>query len=148
MSHLQCFYVIVPTAPPDLVNTTSINPYVISLQWEPPPPVHQNGIIQYYIVHVSETNTGRFWTFYSVDPSLLVSALHPYYLYEFDVAAITIGTGPFASVTVQTEEARKLFVLMKMDSELGCLVSLIAMQSYRSSVCRQLNLFDIHGHNV
>ena len=98
----------VPTAPPASVNATSINPYVISLLWEQPPPVHQNGIIQYYIVYVSETNTGRFWTFYSVDPSLLVSALHPYYVYECDVAAITVGTGPFATVTVQTNEACKL----------------------------------------
>ena len=89
------------------MNATSINPYVISLQWEQPPPVHRNGIIQYYIVYVSETNTGRSWTFYSVDPSLLVSALHPYYVYECDIAAITVGTGPFAVVTVQTNEARK-----------------------------------------
>ena len=101
----------VPAASPVSVNATSINPYVISLQWQPPPPVHQNGIIQYYVVHVSETNTGRFWTFYSVDPSLLVSALHPYYVYECDVATITIGTGPFANVTIQTNEAGKLLIL-------------------------------------
>ena len=109
----------VPTAPPASVNATSINPYVISLQWQPPPAVHQNGIIQYYIVDVSETNTGRFWTFYSVEPSLLVSALHPYYIYECNIATITIGTGPSASVTIQTSEAGKLllninFCLKKM----------------------------------
>lgn len=103
----------VPTAPPASVNVTSVNPYVISLQWQPPPPVHQNGMIQYYIVDVSETNTGRFWTFYSVDPSLLVSALHPYYMYECDIAAITTGTGPFASVTIQTNEAGKLLILLQ-----------------------------------
>ena len=105
----QCLY-IVPTAPPTFVNATSVNPYVISLQWQPPPPVHQNGIIQYYIVHVSETNTGRFWTFYSVDGSLLVSALHPYYVYECDIAAITTGTGPFERVIVRTNEAGKQLV--------------------------------------
>ena len=92
------------------MNVTSINPFVISLQWEQPPLIHQNGIIQYYIVRLSEIHTGRFWTFYSVSPNLLLSALHPYYLYKCDIAAITTETGPFATVTARTDPARKLHI--------------------------------------
>lgn len=81
---------------------------MISLWWDEPPFIHQNGIIQYYIVHILEMQTGRFWTFYSVDSTLLVGGLHPYYVYECNVAAITVRTGPFATVTIRTKEARKL----------------------------------------
>ena len=96
-----------PTAPPDSVNGTSINPFTISLWWDEPPPNHQNGIIRYYVVHVLEMQTGRFWTIYSVDTTLLVGALHPYYVYECNIAAITIRAGPLANITIRTKEARK-----------------------------------------
>ena len=97
-----------PTAPPVSVNVTSIDPFTISLWWNEPPLIHQNGIIQFYIVHVLETHTGRFWTIYSVDQPLVVGALHPYYEYECNVAAFTVRAGPLANVTIWTKEACKL----------------------------------------
>ena len=81
---------------------------MITLQWLPPPPLEINGVIQYYVVDVTETETGRFWTFFAVDQSINVGSLHPFYHYEGTVAAYTIGTGPYTeTVIVQTEEAGK-----------------------------------------
>lgn len=80
---------------------------MISLWWDDPPLIHQNGIIQSYAVHILEMQTGRFWRIYSVESTILVGALHPYYVYECNVAAITVRAGPFANVNIRTNEARK-----------------------------------------
>ena len=57
---------------------------------------------------VSEQETGRFWTFFAVDEDINLASLHPFFNYECQVAAFTIGSGPYtSSVTVQTYEAGK-----------------------------------------
>ncbi len=78
---------------------------LISLHWLPPLSVHINGKLEYYIVNVTETNSGKKWTFIAVDTVLRIGSLHPDYVYEYTLTARTIGNGPYSPVmTVKTEE--------------------------------------------
>ena len=65
--------------------------------WSPPPPLDVNGAIHYYTVEMVERYTSRQWTFIAVDTNLHVGSLHPYYYYDFNVSATTIGVGPFST---------------------------------------------------
>jgi len=48
-------------------------------------------------VKARERHTGRGWTFFAVDADLHIGSLHPYYFYDFNISATTIGMGPFSS---------------------------------------------------
>ena len=77
--------------------------------WSPPPPIHTNGVIEKYVVKVTERETGQMWTFFAFDEDILVGSLHPHYHYDCRVAAFTIAEGTLSSIiTVQTEEERKI----------------------------------------
>ena len=41
------------------------------------------------------------------ETSLMVTGLNPFANYTFEVLAVTVGLGPSASITVQTEQAGK-----------------------------------------
>ena len=98
----------VPTAPPQNISGQALSSTLIMLLWSPPPPLDANGIVRHYTVIAVERYTGRQWTFFAVDPDLHVGSLHPYYYYDFNISATTIGPGPFSSVfTLLTEPERK-----------------------------------------
>ena len=81
------------------------SPTQVTLNWSPPPRIDINGDLQYYAVRVTEEETGRRWTFYTVDTFVNVGGLHPYRNYRCRVAAHTvIGSGPFTNpFFVQTQ---------------------------------------------
>ena len=81
------------------------------LFWDPPPSLEINGVIQYYTVEAVERHTGRQWVFFAVNPNLNIGSLHPYYYYDFNVSATTVGRGPSAVFTVLTHPDRK-FILV------------------------------------
>lgn len=94
---------IVPTAPPQNLSGSALSSTVIMLIWSLPPPVEVNGAIQHYTVIIVERHTGRQWTFLPVDQQLHVGSLHPYYYYDFNVSATTVGRGPFTTIhSIQT----------------------------------------------
>jgi len=98
-----------PSAPPQSLSGVSQGSRSIILMWSPPPPIHINGVIEKYVVKVTERETGQMWTFFSFDEDILVGSLHPHYHYDCRVAAFTIAEGTLSSVlTVQTEEERKI----------------------------------------
>ena len=78
--------------------------------WSPPRAIHINGIIQKYVVKITENETGQMWTFFAFnDEDIVVGSLHPHYHYDCRVAAFTIAEGALTNVvTVQTEQERKL----------------------------------------
>ena len=78
--------------------------------WSPPRAIHINGIIQKYVVKITENETGQMWTFFAFnDEDIVVGSLHPHYHYDCRVAAFTIAEGTLSSVvTVQTEQEREL----------------------------------------
>lgn len=82
------------------------SPTLITLQWSPPPPIDVNGVLRHYVVEVTETDTGRDWSFVALGPSLILGSLHPYYNYSARVAAYTIELGPFTELFfVQTNQS-------------------------------------------
>lgn len=84
---------------------SSINSETVSLLWDPPPFDRQNGFIRQYLVNVTEIDTGTNYLLTSTSTELTVYSLHPYYFYEFTVAAVTVGVGPASlPITIQTNE--------------------------------------------
>ena len=76
------------------------------LAWDPPPPEHQNGLIELYIIHITVTDTGKALQHMSVYNSTVIGPLHPFYTYKFSIAAQTVAVGPFTTpVAVKMPEA-------------------------------------------
>ena len=89
----------------------SIGSDAISLSWDPPPFPHQNGLIRQYIINVTELDTGASFQQTSTTTTFTIYSLHPYYTYEFTLAAVTVGVGPASSpIAVQTDEDSELNV--------------------------------------
>ena len=65
--------------------------------WDELPNEDKNGIIRYYLVNVTETNTGYHYQTTSTTSDITLSNLHPYYTYSITVAAYTIEEGPFST---------------------------------------------------
>ena len=81
----------------------------IILHWGPPPIEGQNGIILMYRINITEVESGRVFQYTTDISTLAVSALHPYYTYNWAVSASTIiGYGPYTEIsTVVTLEDSK-----------------------------------------
>lgn len=80
---------------------------LITLSWSPPELVHVNGIIDHYTITVMEVHTGQVFNLLSRDESILIGPLHYYYVYRCQVAAYTVGLGPFGPpFSVLTGESR------------------------------------------
>ena len=77
----------------------------ITLSWEPPLIGDQNGIITAYFVQLTELESGITSNRTSNSLNLTVPSLHPYYNYQWTVAAMTIALGPSSTPSiVQTNE--------------------------------------------
>lgn len=63
---------------------------------------HQNGLVRYYVVNITETNTGSQFQLTSNNLYITLNNLHPYYTYSVSVAAYTISPGPFSSPLLLT----------------------------------------------
>ena len=76
------------------------------LVWQNLPAADQNGIIRYYLVNITEEDTGRQFQLMSLANLILVGSLHPFYTYVCSVAASTIDVGPYSPpLTITTLEA-------------------------------------------
>ena len=89
-------FCVVPTSPPQNVTITSQNSTQVAFEWSPPPAIEINGHLQFYIVQLTESRTGRGWSITVSDTQIELDFLHPYYTYTFTVAAVTIGHGSYS----------------------------------------------------
>ncbi len=102
----------VPSAPPQNISGRALSSTLVMLFWSPPPPLDVNGIIRHYTVKAVERHTGRQWTFFAVNTDLHVGSLHPYYYYDFNLSATTVGEGPYSSAfTLLTDPERKILLI-------------------------------------
>ena len=101
-----------PSSPPQVPIGVAHSPTLVNLSWSPPPRIDINGDLQFYVVTMTEMETGRPWRFHAVNTFITIGALHPYYNYASQVAANTaIGSGPFTSIFyVQTLESGIILV--------------------------------------
>ena len=99
-----------PSAPPQSVSGVAESSSALSFTWLPPPPVDVNGILLYYEVNIREIETGQSWTFHAIRDYLRLVSLYSYFTYQCEVAAHTVGRGPFSdAIQVQTLETCKNF---------------------------------------
>ena len=97
------------TAPshfPQNIAEDEITPTSFRLSWDPPPTEHYNGIIREYRVNVTEIQTGRRFTQSTQDTEIVIADLHPFYVYNCAVAAVTVSDGNYSAViSVRTAES-------------------------------------------
>ena len=106
-------YPTAPTAPPLNPFSDTVTSQSVNMTWFPPPLEHQNGIIQYYLVNVTELATGIVTSYNTTSAWLFLTGLHPFYDYRFVFAAATIGVGPTGSTTtITTLEAGMSFACL------------------------------------
>ena len=95
----------VPSASPEIINASSIDPNMLDLEWSPLSPGTENGIILYYNVTLTEQETGVTLQYISNDNYIMIYSLHPYYTYVVMVAAVTVaGSGPTNMITIKMPE--------------------------------------------
>ena len=96
-----------PTSPPEQLSTFASSTS-LTLMWSAPPFEQVNGIIQHYVISITELETGQVTTMTTSTLVIAVNNLHPYYTYECKVAAYTVGLGPYShAVTIQLNEEGK-----------------------------------------
>ena len=99
----------VPDGPPENISGSATSSTSIKVTWDPPKRNIQNGYIVQYRVTITETETNTVSRSNVTGTSLTVTSLHPYYVYMFSVAAVTVGIGPYSDgVNVTTDEDGKL----------------------------------------
>ena len=103
---ILCYRSTVPSAPPQHLRQDAITATSVTLSWQPPPLEDRNGLIRLYYVFVTELESGRSFTLNSTATNYRVQNLHPFYTYNFSVAAVTVAAGSISdNITVQTSEA-------------------------------------------
>ena len=99
---------VVPTASPESLSHTEVLSTSVVLQWNPPPPNQQNGLIRHYIINISELETGQNSSLNTTSTEQFITGLHPFYTYAFSISAVTVASGPYSEqYTVQTQQDGK-----------------------------------------
>ena len=99
-----------PSAPPQNIDGFAIDHTTIRLMWEPPPLYLRNGLVTQYSINVTERETHLTFLYTTPNLEIQISDLHPDYVYECRVAAVTITVGPFTEVfAVRALVSCKLF---------------------------------------
>ena len=86
-----------PSAPPLNLDGFAVDHTSISLSWNPPPFILRNGIITEYQINITERETGLVFQYSTMDTSIVITSLHPDYIYDCIVAAFTVALGPFSA---------------------------------------------------
>ena len=94
----------VPSRAPQSPYGVALSPFLIDIIWLPPPAIHINGEIDFYIVEAIEIITNRFLTYHAVENHIFVGPVRPGYPYRCRVAAFTVGQGPFTDYFIVTSQ--------------------------------------------
>ena len=104
---LSLYYLsIVPTIPPEELQTSVTFARNVTLTWAPPPEQGRNGIITFYRITCIETiNGGLVVNTTTTETTLTVKNLKPAFEYRCHVTASTsVGEGPAAQLLFTTAE--------------------------------------------
>ena len=103
---------LAPGASPTNISSSNVSENSFTINWSPPPESDWNGIIDYYVVNVTQTdNISETMTKETSSTYFTVYGLHPFYNYTYQVAAHTVALGPFSKPqTLITNEASKTFI--------------------------------------
>lgn len=92
------FCSVAPSAPPSNLRGLAIDHTRINLEWDALPTLLLNGILTAYVVRVTERETGYTFEVNTTTTSVVLESLHPDYIYECRVAAVTVAPGPFSII--------------------------------------------------
>ena len=94
----------VPTSSPRITAAVPVDPTTVELSWNPLSPDEQNGVIVYYIIHITAIHPHMGETFQQncTMVSCNVSQLYPHHTYQFTVSAVTIAPGPHSETSSVT----------------------------------------------
>ena len=109
---LVTLHTLAPGTSPVNISTSNVSNSSFIISWSPPPESDRNGIIDYYVVNVKQTDKiSETVTNETSLTDFTVSGLHPFYNYTYQVAAHTVALGPFSKPqTLITKEASKSFI--------------------------------------
>ena len=114
---LQCLPILTaPSVAPEDIQVTAEDSTTLHFSWQPPANGSTNGVIQRYIINITEVNTDISFQLETTPDTLfiVVSNLHPYYQYRCMVAAETVGLGPFSTpVIIELPEDGKTTVISR-----------------------------------
>ena len=101
-----------PSRPPKNIRGYPTSSRSAQLFWAAPDQQYRNGIISEYHVDITNVATGQVFASYIITATQIgVTALHPYYEYNFTVAAYTIAKGPVSSgFVIRTYQDSKFLV--------------------------------------
>lgn len=91
-----------PTGPPLNLTDDEIGSRSVLLSWDPPQFELQNGRIRQYLIRVTHNRTGLSYSVVSSSNQHLLQNLLPFHTYLFEVAAETVGLGPYSPQLVVT----------------------------------------------
>ena len=127
---------LVPDGPPVNITITKVTPYSVTLQWNPPTPDKQNGVIVSYVINVMTSDQVQWMVVQSNDSQQTISNLTPYTTYTFSISASTrIGQGSSLPYIVTTSETSRNFVSFDRHSDTPSSTTLLS--SNRSSIEHQ-----------
>lgn len=97
---------LAPYGPPQNCSVISLSSKSIQLSWLSPHTHLINGVVRFYRVLVSGPSEETVYDRHVGANSLevTVSDLHPHYLYQCKVAAVTVEEGPSSTLQIQTLE--------------------------------------------
>ena len=99
---------LVPGSPPENFTATANGPTVLHLQWSPPNSKFVNGNITHYLLTVTQQTSSNTPLHYNTtELELIINDLMPYMSYTCTVSAVTIATGPAATLVVKMPESSK-----------------------------------------
>ena len=90
--------VLAPSAPPGSLNGFAVDHTSMFFEWQPPPLHQQNGNIVQYVINITERDTGIKFQRFTTQTSISITMLHPNYIYDCQVSAVTVAEGPFSAV--------------------------------------------------
>ena len=85
-----------PSSPPTNVSADVIDSTTAVLSWEFPPAADHNGIIRFFAINLTETDSGSQIELTVEAAQKILSSLHPFYTYKIEVAAVTTDRGPYS----------------------------------------------------
>ena len=101
----MCCHLTAPSRSPTVLSRTTQNSTSLRLAWQDPDSRFHNGMIRGYKVNISEIETGQLRQLDAQRSPIIVAMLHPYYRYQYSVAAYTVVVGPYSVPgTVQMPE--------------------------------------------
>ena len=100
-----------PSGPPLNVVGEALDSRTLHLTWLPPEIEERNGQIVQYVVNLTSVEKGDTKQFHTEDyrSSMTISKLHPYYVYNYTVTAVTVvGDGPYSNIRMPQDSKKSL----------------------------------------